>query len=345
MRVWPSEKRPVEKRQDGTSYTDLVTRALVAAATGEKQGTAAGTSVIETAASLYARCFAMASISPESERTRALRPTILANTVRKMVTRGESTYLIRVRDERVKLAPCGSWDTRGGDDPDEWQVQVDTYGLTSSSNTKLISYSEVLHFKWSYDSTLPWVGVGPDARAPVTGRLHGALESSLAGEVSGPQGSDIPVPQSLDKGGDEDDAEADPMFDLTRDIRGLRGSVALVETAFAGFGEGRAESPAKDWIVNRKGPNPPDSLIEPRQQSFERILASFGIPSPLFVRTDATSRREALREYLHSGLQPVSGDHRGRCRPKAGWTTRDNQYGSTVFKRSKWAGRGRFNHW
>ena len=185
-------------------------------------------------------------------------------------------------------------------------VQVDTYGPTSSSNTKLISYSEVLHFKWSYDSALPWVGVGPDARAPVTGRLHGALESSLAGEVSGPQGSDIPVPQSLEKGGDEDDAEADPMFDLTRDIRGLRGSVALVETAFAGFGEGRAESPAKDWIVNRKGPNPPDSLIELRQQSFERILASFGIPSALFGRTDATSRREAWREYLHSGLHPLA---------------------------------------
>ena len=81
---------------------------------------------------------------------------------------GESMYLIRVRDERVKLAPCGSWDTRGGDDPDEWQVQVDTYGPTSSSKTKLISYSEVLHFKWSYDSALPWVGVGPDARGPVT---------------------------------------------------------------------------------------------------------------------------------------------------------------------------------
>ena len=123
MRVWPSEKRPVEKRQDGTSYTDVVTRALVVAATGEKQGTAAGTSVIETAASLYARCFAMASISPESERTRALRPTILANTVRKMVTRGRVHVPDSGTGRKGEAGSCGSWDTRGGDDPDEWQFR------------------------------------------------------------------------------------------------------------------------------------------------------------------------------------------------------------------------------
>ena len=138
--MWPFSKR-VEKRQDGTSYTDVVTRALVAAATGEEQGTAAGTAALETAASLYSRCFSMATIAPASVNTAALTPAVLSNIAREMVTRGESMYKIRVAGERVRVYPVGSWDIRGADDPEQWQVRVDTSGPTSSSTTELIPYA------------------------------------------------------------------------------------------------------------------------------------------------------------------------------------------------------------
>ena len=70
--MWPFGKRAlVEKRQDASSYTDVVIRALVAAATGEEQDTAHGTAAAETAASLYSRAFLMARISPKSAATKA----------------------------------------------------------------------------------------------------------------------------------------------------------------------------------------------------------------------------------------------------------------------------------
>ena len=224
--MWPFKKAPVEKRQDASSYTDVVIRALVAAATGEEQDTAHGTAAAETAASLYSRAFLMARISPKSAATKAVTPSMLANVAREMVVRGESMYLIRVTGGEVELAPVGSWDIRGGDDKADWTVRVDTYGPTSSSTTTTVPYSGVLHFAWSYDSALPWVGVGPLSRATITGSLHGGLERSLGYEVGGPVGHLLPTPA----GPDTEDEDDDPLGDLRRDIANLRGAAALVET-------------------------------------------------------------------------------------------------------------------
>ena len=254
--MWPFRKAPLEKRQDGTSYTDVVIRALVASATGEEQGTAHGTAAAEAAASQYARAFSMARISPMSPATRAVTPALLANVVREMVTRGEAMYLIRVTGGEVELAPVGSWDIRGGDRKRDWMVRTDTYGPTSSSTTTLVKYSSVLHFMWSYDVALPWVGVGPLSRASITGSLHGGLEQTLGYEVRGPVGHVLPLPA----GPDTEDEDEDPLGDLRKDIRNLKGATALVETAAAGFGEGRQAAPTSDWRPSRIGAAPPASL-------------------------------------------------------------------------------------
>ena len=299
--MWPFSKR-VEKRQDGTSYTDVVTRALVAAATGEEQGTAAGTAALETAASLYARCFSMATIAPASVNTAALTPAVLSNIAREMVTRGESMYKIRVAGERVRVYPVGSWDIRGADDPEQWQVRVDTSGPTSSSTTELIPYAGVLHFLWSFDSALPWVGVGPASRSALSGRLHGALEQHLAHEVSAPVGAIIPIPSSPET----DDDDVDVLGDLRKDIRNLKGSVVLTETTSSAFGEGRAFAPQHDWRPQRIGADPPDSLIALRSESGRSVLAAAGVPPSLYeVGESAAGRREALRLFLHTGLAPA----------------------------------------
>ena len=139
--MWPFGKR-VEKRQ-GTSYSDTIINARVAAATGSEQGTAAGTAALETAASLYSRCFSLADVTPATVATRALTPAIMANIVREMILRGSSMYAIRTDAGRFRLYPVGSWDIRGGDDPSAWRVQTSTYGPTSSSTTKLVSYESV----------------------------------------------------------------------------------------------------------------------------------------------------------------------------------------------------------
>ena len=301
--MWPFRKAPVEARQDASSYTDTIVRALVAAATGEEQDTAHGTAAAEAAASLYARAFSMARISPKSAATKAVTPSMLANVMREMLTRGESMYLIRVTGGEVELAPVGSWDIRGGDDKADWTVRVDTYGPTSSSTTTTVPYSGVLHFMWSYDSALPWVGVGPLSRATITGSLHGGLERSLGYEVGGPVGHLLPTPQ----GPDTEDEDDDPLGDLRRDIANLRGAAALVETTSGNWEASSIGAPRRDWIPSRIGPNPPASLVDLREQTADGMLAACGVPAALYGRGgDASGRREAFRVFLHASVSPVA---------------------------------------
>ena len=301
--MWPFKKAPVEKRQDASSYTDVVIRALVAAATGEEQDTAHGTAAAETAASLYARAFLMARISPKSAATKAVTPSMLANVVREMVTRGESMYLIRVTGGEVELAPVGSWDIRGGDDKADWTVRVDTYGPTSSSTTTTVPYSGVLHFMWSYDSALPWVGVGPLSRASVTGSLHGGLERSLGYEVRGPVGHLLPTPA----GPDTEDEDDDPLGDLRRDIANLRGAAALVETTSGNWEASSIGAPRRDWVPNRIGASPPEPLVDLREKTADGMLAACGVPAALYGRGgDAAGRREAWRFFLHGSCSPIA---------------------------------------
>ena len=300
--MWPFKKAPVEKRQDASSYTDVVIRALVAAATGEGEDTAHGTAAAETAASQYARAFSTARISPKSAATRAVTPSMLANVVRAMVTKGESMYLIRVTGGEIELAPVGSWDIRGGDRKDDWQVRVDTYGPTSSSTTTTVPYSGVLHFMWSYDSALPWAGVGPLSRASVTGSLHGGLERSLGYEVRGPVGHLLPTPA----GPDTDDEDEDPLGDLRRDITNLKGATALVETTAGNWEASSIGAPRRDWVPNRIGASPPEPLVNLQEQTADGMLAACGVPAALYGGGgDAAGRREAWRFFLHGSCSPI----------------------------------------
>ena len=300
--MWPFRRRaPLETRQDGTSYTDVVVRALVAAATGEQQGSAAGTAALELCANIYAKCFAAAVVHPMNDNTMALKPSLLANVVREMLTRGESMYSIRIGTAgRVQLFPVGSWDIRGGDSKDHWHVRIDTYGPTSSSTTNTVSYADVLHFMWSYDSALPWVGVGPASRASVTARLLGGVEKSLGDEAAGPVGSVIPVPHS--PAGEEDD---DPLSTLMTDITKLRGKTALVETLMAGHGEGRIAAPQHDWQPRRIGPDPPRTLPILRHEAALHLIAAAGVPIDLVVANSSAQRRESMRSFLTTQVIPL----------------------------------------
>ena len=185
----------------------------------------------------------------------------------------------------------------------DWLVRVDTYGPTSSSTTTLVSYAQVLHFMWSYDSALPWVGVGPLSRASVTGSLHGGLDRSLGYEVRGPVGHLLPTPA----GPDTDDEDEDPLGDLRRDIANLRGAAALVETTSSAWGEGSLAAPRRDWMPSRIGPNPPAPLVDLQEQTFDQLLAACGVPAALYGRGgDAAGRREAFRVFLHASVSPVA---------------------------------------
>ena len=75
----------------------------------------------------------------------------------------------------------------------------------------------------------------------------------MSDESAGTRGNVIPLPQG-NAGEDDDDGDLDKLQD---DITNLGGKTALVETAAAGYGEGRGAAPQADWKPQRVGANPP----------------------------------------------------------------------------------------
>lgn len=100
--------------------------------------------------------------------------------------------------------------------------------------------------------------------------------------------------------------EDDPLKDLKKDIAAARGKALLIETANAGWGEGRASAPQRVWIASRLGPNPPVAMRTIRTDSFNAVLAACGTPPALFDDSDGTAQREAFRRYLTMTVQPLA---------------------------------------
>ena len=253
-------------RAERRSYESLLVAAVEDQAVGLSMLRPLALGVLEVCAGAYARAFASASVEPQTAVSVAVSPGVLASIGRQMIRHGESLHLIDVDTSgRVRLREVASWNVTGGSDPEHWRYQVSVAG-PSSTVTRIVAADSAVHCRYSVDPARPWAGRGPLSWASETGRLGAALERVLADEASGPVGHLIPVPQDA---GDEDD----PLASLKADIRGLRGRVALVETTAAGFAEGKAGAPRKDWEPVRLGANPPQSLIELRE-AVETTIAS-----------------------------------------------------------------------
>ena len=109
------------------------------------------------------------------------------------------------------------------------------------------------------------------------------------------------MPQDGGDGGD-----TDPLAALKQDIRTARGKALLVETAAAGWGEGRTAAPQRDWQASRLGPMPPDSMVKAADAAFSRVLAACGMPPSLFLDADGTSQREAVRRWHLNTVLPLA---------------------------------------
>ena len=201
------------------------------------------------AASSYARAFAGAAVSPDIP---ALTPAVRANIGRALIRRGEAVYLIEVRRGAVKLIPVGSWDVRGGWEPESWFYRADLFG-PSGNITRFVSGSAVVHVKYSYDPARPWLGLSPLQWASATGTLAANLEKRLGQEAGGPVGHVLPVPQDPENGdgdGEDDSAEEKALDTLRKDLAVLNGKTALVETTAAGWGKA---SPLRHKLTGRRG--------------------------------------------------------------------------------------------
>ena len=230
-------------------------------------------------------------------------PAFLAQVGRDLIRRGESMHRIDIdRMGMLRLIPVSSWHFEGSAHPDTWTVRASEYG-PSTSTTRNLPYAAFVFLKWGSTPGQPYTGVGPLAWAHTTARLQSETERSLADESAGPITNLLPIPQD---GGDDDD-DADPLKLLKADIAAARGKALLLETTAAGYGEGMASAPRRDWVASRLGPNPPESMVALRSDAFQAVLAATGTPPALFTDSDGTSQREAVRRWHANVVLPMAG--------------------------------------
>ena len=295
---WPWQRR--EHRDSGGDFSDVVVRLIEAQAAGTAAD-ASSTAAVEAASGALSRAFASAEVVGEPWVQESVSPATLAQIGRDLIRNGDSMHVIRMgADGIVRLIPASSWHWEGSHDPATWTVRVTAYG-PSTSTTWNLPAAGVVFCRWGSSPGQVYTGTGPLAWAHTTARLQSETERSLADEAGGPLAQLLAVPQD---GGD--DSGEDPLKMLRADIAKARGKGLLVETVAAAWGEGKAAAPQRDWQASRLGPMPPESMATIRKDAFEAVLAACGTPPSLFLDSDGTSQREAVRRWHLNLVLPLA---------------------------------------
>ena len=300
---WPWRRPEARAANGGANYSDVLTSLLVARSEGGPVDPTA-TGALEAAAGLMARAFTVADVEPPTAATAALTPDVLACAGRELVRRGEAVFVLDVVAGALRALPVSDWDVRGGASPDSWWYRVDLPGPDGTA-TRDVDGAGVFHFRYAVDPREPWRGIAPLSFAATAGRVLAGTEGALAGEMSGPAGHIVPLPE--DSGDESEAGDPDPLAALRADLAKMRGGVRTVETTAAGWGEGRGAAPeGGDWNQRRFGADPTAATVSLRSEASMAVLAACGVPAPLFGASDGTSARESWRRYLHSTVQPLA---------------------------------------
>lgn len=313
MRWWPFARR--ENRDSGGEFNDAVLRLIETTAAGRAADTGA-TAAVEAAAGALARAFQGATVDGPPWARAAVDATVRAQIGRDLVRHGESMHVIRMSGAGVRLVPAASWHWEGDHDPATWRVRATAYG-PSTSTTWHLPAASVVFVRWGGAAGSPYVGTGPLRWAAQTARLHSETERSLADEAGGPIAQILALPS------DGKDGDVDPLAGLKDDIAKARGKAAYVETTAAGWGDGRAAAPPRDWVAERLGPSPPAALAEIRRDAFDAVLAACGVPPSLHRgNEDGTAQREAVRRWHLGTVLPHAKALEGELTVKLGATVR-----------------------
>ena len=292
---WPWQRAEVRESQP---FTDAVVSAIAEQAGGASVGDPSAIAALETAAGLYARAFAAATVEPAHP---AITPAVLALIARGLIRRGESLHLVDVDGGAPVLIPAGSWDVRGPWRESEWWYRLDLFG-PSGNVTKFVPADAVAHFRYAFDPARPWLGLSPLQWARDTGVLAANLERRLGEEAGGSTARLLPVPAD---GGDGDE-DTDPLAKLKGDISNAKGRALVIETTSAGWGDGKSAAPLADWKQQRVGPDPPEALGALRTAAGLAVLNACGVPVSLATDADGTSQRESWRRFVMGSVEPVA---------------------------------------
>ena len=295
--MWPFTRT---ERRDFTQITS--DRALNAAIGNTALADATSTAAAAIAMGIYGRTFAAAEVAPSVERT-GLTAHVLNQIGQSLVSAGESVWLIDVVGGMVSLLRVSSWMIAGrGPDPGGWRYECTLAG-PSMQDVVSVPSDGVLHVRVNVGPMSPHQGRSPLALAGFSATALAGAERQLSEELSGPVGRLIPAP--LDALSAARDDGSSPLSDLEAALASLKGRSALVPSlqrdAISGGGQ------PTDWRSVRIGADPPESVVTLRQDGHNAVMAACGVPPALFsAGSQANSAREALRQFLHTGVAPYA---------------------------------------
>ena len=297
-----------EKRSAGGGYTDAVVAAIEAQA-AQKVADASSTAAVEAVAGMLSRALADAEVIAPGWVQDAVSPFWLMQVGRSLIRPGESLSVVEMDgDGRLDLVPAAFWNfealsTPGTEREQTWHARVTTYG-PSSSHTRLLARDRLVFVRWGTSPGTRYRGQGPTSWAHLTARLSGEVERSLADESAGPLAQIVALPDS--GASDPDDPDEPPHKQLRADIAAARGKAVTVDTTSAGWGDGQAAAPQRDWRPSRLGPAPPEALVRVAEDAFSRMVAACGANVSLFTDADGTAQREAWRRWHLGTVQPLA---------------------------------------
>ncbi|MDE0658055.1 MAG: hypothetical protein OXI79_00235 [Gammaproteobacteria bacterium] len=277
-RLADAERRIEELEAENRGYTEIVTNALLDAAT---DGTAEGyVAALEIAAGQLARAFSAAEIGGRDAAY--FGHDALGQIGRSMVETGEAVWYRQGR--RLKRAD------NFGIEPGE------KYQLSTPDGDMVVAASRVFHARWSLELS-SGRGVGPLGKARTLRQLTSRLEGSLATESNATVGYLLPIPA---------DGDAANVTQLKADLKDLKGRIAVIETTADAWAAEASRGPRRDFQLSRMGPDYPDSSVNLYAVARDTTLAACGYPVQLVTNSDGTAQREAWRRYLHGTVSPLA---------------------------------------
>ena len=290
---WPWKRRETR----ASTYEDALIDLLVGQAEGGQGPSATATAALEAASGIVARAFAAAETSGPVEYIEALTPDCLGMIGRALIRRGDVLFLIEVSRGELGLIPASEWDVEGGYHPATWSYRLTLAGPTRQLVMRNVPAERVLHFRYAADPARPWYGVGPIQSAALSGKLSARTLNALADESGSMVGYVAPMPK---------DGQDSTVTQLRRDLRNSKGKTHLVESMSTGWAADDTRTrPARDWMRQRWGPEPPAAMIELQREATREVLAACGLSPALFDAKAAAASREAYRQALHGTIAPL----------------------------------------
>ena len=283
------------RKERRTTVADVIIREMLNnSQIDDAEARVGATAAVEMASGLIQRGLMAAVLKPTE--TYGLTPHLMGAIGRALARRGEVVAFINRRE--VTITPANSHTVTGRYTPDTWRYELTFQGPSQSTTIKRVRSADVLHFRWSYDVSTPWIGVGPLQSATLDARLMGAIVKRLGDEVLTPTGYFIPIPKT---GGTDSSVEL-----LKGDIKAANGSSLLVESMADGWQSGGRGQVNHDWQARRFGANPPEIMGKLYTMVTNAIIGAYGFPPALFSDDSATNTRESWRMALFGVLNPLA---------------------------------------